>query len=670
MTLAAGLGRAHRLRDSIADAATVPLAAALALLIAATSLRGRDEKLSNPFGLLALLPAACPQVLMTYLRDDRERLGDLLRLIASVPLLLALVGGADAFALRVTPLRDGFHPNFAPGLFLIVLVVMLPQLAIDRDAPRNHRHADAHRRRSMTTSASFAVAAAVMGLAGIAYVVLHPPTDQEPTRLLSLGLAALLEVGSIALLARAFRLPGRRIALTTAAASLTVCGSFADGAFFASGTVATLVRSLAALLAMVAVVAVVCRALAQWAWPHWRPPAWVRPAVVVAGVALLLPVNAWGLGGDFPGISWREGQSALVGFADGLLVAGVGLLVLLAYRERTIVEHGIGRPLAISIAALGFYVVDDRFLYVPVSWLVGIALVYLVLLHDPPSGDPTPSTEVLREALELARLRRAARRGSQAELDEIARGTLTVEAHLDKAAATDVAINRKRAEVIARLGCGADSLEAAAFDRLPAVNGRPIDRWQFARRGARVATVLSAPWMVLSVLELVRSATFSGSSTPVEVASQVVFALGRWPLYGWFFGYFYDSIRGRSGLTKGAMLFVTLAVPYVVLTRSVTSLGGDQWGSVVLTVVELFLTCIVLGLVAGDLGILRAAQLGPRSLLDVHELRSLVVWGSGVALAAGSAVGALLASGVVDVVVSVLRSSGIAPPTTPNPTGR
>jgi hypothetical protein len=97
----------------------------------------------------------------------------------------------------------------------------------------------------------------------------------------------------------------------------------------------------------------------------------------------------------------------------------------------------------------------------------------------------------------------------------------------------------------------------------------------------------------------------------------------------------------------------------------------EDWaGAAVLGSLELFITSMVLGLVGGDLGILRDAGLGASRLLDIYRLSSLLAWGSGLVVAAGSAITALIVGGVEDVFVLALRSAGVVPHAVPTPSGR
>jgi hypothetical protein len=94
-------------------------------------------------------------------------------------------------------------------------------------------------------------------------------------------------------------------------------------------------------------------------------------------------------------------------------------------------------------------------------------------------------------------------------------------------------------------------------------------------------------------------------------------------------------------------LLLTLAGPVLVGTLISAGFTTVQWSRTILWMLQLFVACMVLGVLAGDYQVLRRAGLGWRHLFDVHRLGSVAAWLSSLVVAFGAAVAAALSTEAV-----------------------
>jgi hypothetical protein len=177
--------------------------------------------------------------------------------------------------------------------------------------------------------------------------------------------------------------------------------------------------------------------------------------------------------------------------------------------------------------------------------------------------------------------------------------------------------------------------------------------WKRGIYAASLAAMLSIPWCIGY------AAVFSRDDAPVspqwwlDVIAVFIFGLAQWPLFAFFFGYFYPDIRGRNGLAKALVFFVTVAVPpvlaYVFFEAALPPMIFALW------IFQNFIQAMVLGLFAGDYRTLRACGLGWRHLRDVHNLGVLTAYATSVVVAIGGAIATAIAGDVVEALGKMVK---------------
>jgi hypothetical protein len=190
--------------------------------------------------------------------------------------------------------------------------------------------------------------------------------------------------------------------------------------------------------------------------------------------------------------------------------------------------------------------------------------------------------------------------------------------------------------------------EHAAGSREPFAVGAhdfPTNVVSFVQIGLLLASVP----LVISLYEYL---PVSKVSYPFPIAGFVIFvvlATLKWALFAAFFGLFYPNLRGDTGLGKGVVFFLLLgipfAVPYVLGAPSLRDVRAFA-----LWLAQLFVFCSLLGLLAGDLRLLKKSGLRARDLQAVHRMPVLSAFASTVAAAIVPTVLTVLAGKIGDVV--------------------
>lgn len=165
-----------------------------------------------------------------------------------------------------------------------------------------------------------------------------------------------------------------------------------------------------------------------------------------------------------------------------------------------------------------------------------------------------------------------------------------------------------------------------------------------AWRGALMATLLSLPWITSYCVNVSRSDPPLTNAYAVSQLAFIVLDLLRWPALGYFLMYYYPHLRGRNGIEKGLCLAAALILPSLGATVLWNATSTDAWLSLLYWSLQVFICCMTIGVGLGDLGALRRAGKGPRSLKEIYKLTTLAAWFSSLALAAGGAATTLLVS--------------------------
>ncbi|MES1240397.1 MAG: hypothetical protein ABUT39_02155 [Acidobacteriota bacterium] len=158
------------------------------------------------------------------------------------------------------------------------------------------------------------------------------------------------------------------------------------------------------------------------------------------------------------------------------------------------------------------------------------------------------------------------------------------------------------------------------------------DLWSNVSAAVRTGAVLASGPFLIALYQFL---PYSRVSYPYPLVTLLVFILSAaasWLLYSFFFGFYYASLRGRSGLSKGIHLFFALGLPFAVY-RLLNAQSLTDMRSFLLWATQLFLFCSLLGLIAFDHRLLRSHGFRVRDLTAVHDVPALSAYAS-TALAA------------------------------------
>ena len=372
-----------------------------------------------------------------------------------------------------------------------------------------------------------------------------------------------------------------------------------------------------------------------------RPPA---PRLTACAATAVAVVAAWPFD-PWPGGSWY----AAYGHASHLAAFGTLVAVVVVVRAlRDELQDGRVsldrarriRRLGIAFALLAIYPPTALVSYVPVPFLACAALAVWWALPEP--GDPAVAAEpdeATRRAEVAAILRARAAERVAARL----RRKLT-----DKVESGDLTFADMEAKVGAVERTAAEARGSARREE-EVFGAFAVPAWRQARAGATAGFVAGLPWVLTNVREI-----GARDYSVLTVLADTQFAVGRWTAFGFLFGACYPLLRGRTGLAKGWTAFVLVAAPTVAAAVASGRSFADQGESVLLALAQFFVHFMVLGLVADTFALRRAGMPGWRRLVELHNFRALVAWGTTVAVSFGAAVSSALVSGATAFLVTYL----------------
>jgi hypothetical protein len=171
----------------------------------------------------------------------------------------------------------------------------------------------------------------------------------------------------------------------------------------------------------------------------------------------------------------------------------------------------------------------------------------------------------------------------------------------------------------------------------PLAFGRYEKAWKNGLYGAGWGSLFALPWLAAYLISFMQGTNFArayGLSFLAEILSIVTF----WAGIGFFMGYFFPYLRGESGLQKGLNLAMVIMLPTLPL-HIIHFQTFESWQGFFLWAAQVFVECVLLGLLAFDYASVRESGHSWESLLEIHGLLSIGIWVSGVlaTLAAGTA---------------------------------
>ncbi|MGD8792354.1 MAG: hypothetical protein PVF47_07345 [Anaerolineae bacterium] len=356
-------------------------------------------------------------------------------------------------------------------------------------------------------------------------------------------------------------------------------------------------------------------------------------------------------------IAYYNNVATLANYLDDWILFAwlVGVLYLLCRAGREGQEiDAFTRMVGVLGASSLLFSVTSRWLYIPVTFFLG----WLVLER----WFVQPATQwrrvqpyfervfearlaLLDQIMDLNAVEGAYKQFRKRMGEKLSSGEVDFEAY-------DEQLTKRRAE-LDTMRDGA-KIQDRPIKGLALAFGPYRSAWKNGLHGARYALLFAVPWLLLYLRD------FLTGSMPQQTYPIWAFALAlltivaRWAAYGFFFGYFYPYLRGANGLQKGLGLFlctVLPAVPIMALYRTT----ADAWQASLFWALQVFIHCMLLGLVAFDWSILRQGRYDWRMLFEVHGLPSVGVSVSSIVVAIGAAITTLMTSQATNLVTMALR---------------
>ena len=378
------------------------------------------------------------------------------------------------------------------------------------------------------------------------------------------------------------------------------------------------------------------------AW--WKSVSWMVRLVFVGGLFLFVHAGMLVYANGNYSVATSLLSMGLLGsrlWVFVLLVILLQLLHSLGKDEDRSASLQAAQEVGIVLALVFFYLPTEQLLYVPIVYLLGYVLLRKWALINPafdPDASENLSSTVIRRLIYLKEGERALRVLKKEKLALLGQGDIDLGEYESSIDAFEKNVESKRADLLAGHELAQGQFLAAGAVAYP---------WQRAKTGAMYGFLLALPWLALYVYNLRTSAAPGGWSGWLLVLVLSALFIAQWPLRGFFLGYFYPYLRGANGMQKGFTLFLINFLPPVVATILINPpavaaffsadtsslwLGFWFWG------LQLFVHCLLLGMLSGDYEVLRRAELGWRHLVDVHNLGPLLAWGSSLVAAVGAAI--------------------------------
>lgn len=282
------------------------------------------------------------------------------------------------------------------------------------------------------------------------------------------------------------------------------------------------------------------------------------------------------------------------------------------------------------------------------KWLLPVRRIDLSVL----SVIENQLSQVIKKIISFNDAERALRLLKKELVTKVGKGELTYDVYTKKLEAQDRAV----------VGLKNELTISGHFAKEIVLGLGPTDSaWENGKRASFYSLILSLPWILYYLRNVVLAPPPNESYLILDLLNSFTLYVLTWISYGFIFGYFYPCIIGKHGIQKGMAVFFTIVVPQLVLTSLANPVDRASWQSFGFWTLQIFVHCMLLGLVAGDYEILRRAGFKFSDLLEIHKFSSLSAWASTVVVAISAAVTTLLSSGTAEILSSVLKFMGVIP---------
>ena len=177
--------------------------------------------------------------------------------------------------------------------------------------------------------------------------------------------------------------------------------------------------------------------------------------------------------------------------------------------------------------------------------------------------------------------------------------------------------------------------------------------WANGGHGAFWAAIFAVPWIGIWLFNFMAAEATTAPYPLWSFFSDSLNLLLSWIGIGFMFGYFYPYLRGRNGMQKGLWLWAMAVLPSLPLAL-INNSTLLQWQGLLLWALQMFIHCMLLGLVAFDYMTLRQGYRDWQMLFELHGIPSVGISISSILLAAGTAITALFQAQTQEIIKMAL----------------
>jgi hypothetical protein len=179
--------------------------------------------------------------------------------------------------------------------------------------------------------------------------------------------------------------------------------------------------------------------------------------------------------------------------------------------------------------------------------------------------------------------------------------------------------------------------------------------WDNGVYGTKCAFILGLPWILIGLIELLTQNNTSSYYPEWQLVYKVSLLILKWLVIGFIFGYFYTNLRGNNGLEKAAWLAFAAIFPSILVTL-ITSQGLSSWQPLLFWSLQVFIHCMLIGLVGFELSQLyRIGYRDWRYVFDIHGMPTLGISISSIIAAVGLTITTLISSQATEIVSRALQ---------------
>ncbi len=381
----------------------------------------------------------------------------------------------------------------------------------------------------------------------------------------------------------------------------------------------------------------------------FQPPAWIKWPGFFVLLLFSIPMNTLvnapanlSSGSPFVDFCYR--------LDDLIRYVWLGGIIWILYKEgNTKIE--ISSPIReigiLTMAAL-FFLPTVNWIFIPLRFLFGLIMFHVAI--NPISywhgwgsilEEIGPFKKIVLKKLWIIRTAEMGFRSLRAKLaDQFSKGEIKMDAYLTNLDDAEKELVKLKSDLV---------IEGKNAEEISLAFGPHASAWQNALNGFLWSIIFALPWIILSLKNLLTDSIDNGSYPLWTLLLSLLTTIISWGGMGFFMGYFYPYIKGKNGLQKGFYFFTVFLIALLPMMAIRNSTPGG-WQTSLFWLLQIFIECMLLGLVGFDYMTLRKNQMSLQILFDVYGLPVLGISITSILAAIGGVLFTLLSSKTMDLV--------------------